>query len=53
VYARAEGLMRPRGMASFARDALTQAMHRAESDRLLLLPYDMLGREPTHALAKV
>jgi sulfotransferase len=53
IYSRAEALMSPRGMVGFALAALKQAMHSAESDRLLLLPYEVLAREPAHALAKV
>ncbi len=40
VYSRADGLMSPAGMIGFPLHALKQAMHCAESHRLLLLPYD-------------
>lgn len=53
VYARAEGLMAPSGMIGFAMAALKQAMHGADSDRLLLLPYDTLVREPAYAMRMV
>jgi sulfotransferase len=53
VYTRAEGLMARTGMVGFALMALKQAMHSAESGRLLLLPYETLVREPAHALQTV
>jgi sulfotransferase len=53
VYSRAEGLTSRNGMVGFALNALKQAMHSAESDRLLLLPYDSLARDPAHAMRAV
>jgi sulfotransferase len=53
AYSRADGLMAPNGMIGFALSALKHAMHSAESDRLLLLPYDTLVREPAHAMRMV
>jgi sulfotransferase len=53
VYSRAEGLTRPSGMVGYALNALKQAMHSAESDRLLLLPYDVLARAPVRAMEAV
>jgi len=50
VYSRAEGLMGATGMVGFALNALKQAMHGAQTDRLLLLPYDTLVRTPATAL---
>jgi sulfotransferase len=53
VYARAEGLMGQNGLVGYALQALKQAMHSPESDRLLLLPYETLAREPAYALRVV
>ena len=53
VYSRAEGLMSRGGMIGFALNALKQAMHSAQSARLLLLPYEVLAREPEHAMRAV
>jgi sulfotransferase len=50
AYSRAEGLMQPSGMIGFALNGLKQAMHSAESDRLLLVPYDTLVREPAFVM---
>lgn len=53
VYARAEGLMSATGMIGFALNALKQAMHSTESNRLLLLPYDTLVGNPAAAMKAV
>ena len=53
VYSRAEGLTSRNGMLGFALNALKQAMHSAESDRLLLLSYETLTREPAYAMQVV
>ncbi len=53
VYSRAASLTASNGMVGFARSALKQAMHSAESDRLLLLPYDVLARDPARAMRAV
>lgn len=53
AYSRAEGLMSASGMVGFALNALKQAMHGAQSDRLLLLPYDALVRAPATALEAI
>jgi sulfotransferase len=53
AYSRADGLMSPNGMVGFALQAMKQAMHSPERDRLLLLPYDTLTREPAYALREV
>jgi len=53
VYSRADGLMAPTSMVGFALRALKQAMHSAESDRLLLLPFETLTREPARAIEAV
>ena len=45
AYSRAEGLASRDGMVGFALNALKQAMHSAQSDRLLLLPYGPSDRE--------
>jgi sulfotransferase len=52
-YSRAEGLMSPSGMIGFALNALKQAMHSDESDRLMLVPYDTLVREPATVMKAV
>ncbi|MGO8737630.1 sulfotransferase family protein [Rhodoblastus sp.] len=53
VYSRAEGLMSAAGLVGFALTALKQAMHSEQSDRLLLLPYDALTRDPERAMQAV
>lgn len=53
VYSRADGLASRNGMVGFALAALKQAMHSTESERLLLLPYETLAREPAHAMRAV
>ena len=53
VYSRAAGLMGADGMVGFAINAIKQAMHSAEADRLLLLPYDVLTGDPAYALKQI
>ncbi len=53
VYSRADGLASRGGIVGFAVNALKQAMHSVESDRLLLLPYETLCSEPAYAMAAV
>lgn len=53
VYSRAEGLTSRTGMVGFALNALKQAMHSGESDRLLLLSYETLTHEPAYAMQMV
>jgi sulfotransferase len=53
VYSRAEALAGPAGMVGYPLQALKQAMHSDESDRLLLLPYDTLTQEPARAMQAV
>jgi len=53
VYSRAQGLMTSTGMVGLALEALKHAMHSAESDRLLLLPYEALARYPADAMRAV
>ena len=53
AYSRAEGLISRAGMVGFALNALKQAMHSDESDRLLLLSYETLTREPAYAMQVV
>jgi sulfotransferase len=50
VYSRAEGVMAPGGLVAYPLSALKQAMHSAQSARLLLLPYDTLVSDPAYAL---
>ena len=53
VYSRAEGLMSAGGMVGFALNAMKQAMHGANAQRLMLLPYDTLVHNPAAALDAV
>ncbi len=53
VYSRTDGLMSRNGLVGFAHGALKQAMHSVESDRLLLVSYEELTRDPSHALAAI
>ena len=53
VYLRAEGLMSGRGMVGYALGGLKQAMHSVGSDRLLLLPYEVLAKEPAYAMRAI
>jgi sulfotransferase len=53
VYSRADGLLSRTGMVGFAVNALRQAMHSEESNRLLLLSYETLTRDPAHALRTI
>lgn len=53
VYTRAEGMMAANGLIGYPLNAMKQAMHGAEADRLLLLPYDTLANHPQAALDAV
>jgi sulfotransferase len=53
VYSRAEGLTGRGGMVGFAYNALKQAMHCADSDRMLMLTYETLTRDPARAMKAV
>jgi len=53
VYSRADALMSAGGLIGFALAALKQAMHSEHSDRLLLLPYDSLARQPERAMRAI
>ena len=53
VYSRAEGLLAGNGMVGFSCRALKQAMHSAELNRLLLVPYEELTRDPARVLAAI
>jgi sulfotransferase len=50
VYSRADGLSSRNGMVGFAYNALKQAMHSDEADRLLVLTYETLTSEPVYAM---
>lgn len=50
VYSRAEALMSNDGLIGFPLNALKQAMHGAQSARLLLVPYDVLAEYPQKTL---
>jgi sulfotransferase len=53
IYSRAEGLTSRSGMVGFALNALKQAMHSPKADRLLLLSYETLTREPAFAMQAI
>ena len=53
VYTRAEGMMSAGGLIGYPLNAMKQAMHGAQSGRLLLLPYDTLARHPEAAMEAV
>jgi sulfotransferase len=53
VYSRIDGLTGKNGMVGYAYNALKQAMHSPEADRLLLLTYETLTREPDYAMQAV
>ncbi len=53
VYSRADGLMSANGLIGYPLNAMKQAMHDAQSGRLLLLPYDTLASHPQAALDAV
>ncbi len=53
VYSRADGLTSRGGMVGFAYNALKQAMHGDEADRLLLLRYETLTRAPAAAMREI
>lgn len=53
VYSRIEGLTSGTGMVGYAYNALKQAIHSAEADRILLLTYETLTRDPAHAMEAI
>ena len=53
VYSRAEGLMGNDGLIGYPLAAMKQAMHGAESGRLLLVPYDTLADYPQQTLSAI
>ena len=53
VYTRADGMMSANGLIGYPLNAMKQAMHGAQSGRLLLLPYDTLASHPQAALDAV
>jgi sulfotransferase len=53
VYNRFDGLASSSGMVGFAYHALREAFYSDESDRLLLLSYESLTKNPKQALAEV
>jgi sulfotransferase len=53
VYTRANGLASADGMIGYAYDALKEAFYSEDADRLLLVQYDTLTREPAKALKVV
>jgi sulfotransferase len=53
VYSRVDGLTARGGMVGLAYNALKQAMHSAEADRILLLTYETLVRDPAFAMQAI
>lgn len=53
VYTRVDGLVGRTGMVGFAYNALKQAMHSTASDRLMLVSYETLTRQPAEAMAAI
>ena len=53
VYSRANGIAGPDGMLGYAYDALKEAFYGEHADRLLLVQYETLTRDPTKALAAI
>jgi sulfotransferase len=53
LYSRIDGLTSRTGMVGFAYNALKQAMHSEQSDRMMLLSYETLTREPAAAMQAV
>lgn len=50
VYSRADALLHPSRMIGFAWSALKEAYYSAESDRMLLVDYDLLASRPGEVL---
>jgi sulfotransferase len=53
VYHRVEGLSSPAGMVSFSWNALKEAYYGEQADRLMVLTYESLTREPQKAIDAV
>jgi sulfotransferase len=53
VYSRAEALSSGAGLVGFAWNALKEAYHGEEADRLLLIKFETLTREPEKAISAV
>jgi sulfotransferase len=53
VYSRADGLMGMNGMIGFALNALREAVYDERNDRLLLVRYESLTREPQKTLKAI
>jgi sulfotransferase len=53
VYTRANGIAGPDGMLGYAYDALKEAFYGNHADRLLLVQYETLTRQPKQALAAI
>jgi sulfotransferase len=53
VYTRANGLAGADGMVGYAYDALKEAFYGEDTDRLMLVQYETLVREPAKALAAI
>lgn len=53
VYTRANGIAGADGMLGYAYDALKEAFHGEHTDRLLLVQYETLTRDPVKALAAI
>jgi sulfotransferase len=53
VYTRANGLAGSDGMVGYAYDALKEAFYGEDTDRLMLVQYDTLTRDPAKALSAI
>lgn len=53
VYTRANGLTSSTGLVGYAYDALKQAYYGEQADRLILVQYETLARDPEHALRAI
>ncbi|MBI1391768.1 MAG: sulfotransferase [Alphaproteobacteria bacterium] len=53
VYSRTDGLTGPNGMVGFAINAVREALYTQYTDRILLLQYETLVRDPMGALAGI
>lgn len=53
VYTRANSLAQSSGLVGYALDALREAFYGEESDRLMLLEYEDLCKDPKHSLERL
>ena len=53
VYTRATGVTSSNGLVGYAYDALKQAYYSEQANRLILVQYETLVRDPSHTLAAI